>query len=149
MLLEKINQNLQQAFIQKKEVEVLVLRGLKSALHNLEIELKSKDKKLNEEMIIEVVQREAKKRREAIEIFKKGNREDLAEKELKELEIINTYLPEQLSEDDLRKIIQDKIKELGVVNASDFGRVMGVIMKEVKGKTDGNKVGEIVKELLA
>lgn len=116
-----------------------------------QIKLASIDKKdeLNEAELAQVLQKEAKKRKEAIELFQQGNREDLVKKEESELEIISTYLPEQLSDKDLDKIITEAIESLQVTSEKDMGRVMGVIMPEVKGKADGKVVQQKVKEHLA
>lgn len=116
-----------------------------------QIKLASIDKKdeLNEAELAQVLQKEAKKRKEAIEMYQQGNREDLVKKEESELEIISTYLPEQLSDKDLDKIITEAIESLQVTSEKDMGRVMGAIMPNVKGKTDGKVVQQKVKEHLA
>ncbi|MCK4753801.1 MAG: GatB/YqeY domain-containing protein [Calditrichia bacterium] len=116
-----------------------------------QIKLASIDKKdeLNEAELAQVLQKEAKKRKEAIELFQQGNREDLVKKEESELEIISTYLPEQLSDKDLDKIITEAIESLQVTSEKDMGPVMGAIMPEVKGKADGKVVQQKVKEHLA
>jgi uncharacterized protein YqeY len=115
-----------------------------------QIKLASIDKKdeLNEAELAQVLQKEAKKRKEAIEMYQQGNREDLVKKEESELEIISTYLPEQLSDKDLDKIITETIESLQVTSEKDMGRVMGAIMLKVKGKTDGKVVQQKVKEHL-
>jgi hypothetical protein len=116
-----------------------------------QIKLASIDKKdeLNEAELAQVLQKEAKKRKEAIELFQQGNRQDLVKKEESELEIISTYLPEQLSDKDLDKIITEAIESLQVTSEKDMGRVMGAIMPKVKGKADGKVVQQKVKEYLA
>ena len=116
-----------------------------------QIKLASIDKKdeLNEAEIAQVLHKEAKKRKEAIEMYQQGNREDLVKKEKSELEIISTYLPEQLSDKDLDKIITDALESLQVTNEKDMGPVIGVIMPKVKGKADGKVVQQKVKEHLA
>jgi uncharacterized protein YqeY len=148
MLLEKINQDFKKALAEKDEVKVSTLRMLKTAIHNLEIELRPKKKELTDELILEVISREIKRRKEAIEAYEKGNRLDLAKKEKKELEILSLYLPEQLSDDKIREIVRAKIAELGASSLQDFGKVMGVVTKETKGKAEGSKVAAIVKEEL-
>lgn len=116
-----------------------------------QIKLASIDKKdeLNEAELAQVLQKEAKKRKEAIEMYQQGNREDLVKKEESELEIISTYLPEQLSDKNLDKIITEAIESLQVTSEKDMGRVMGEIMPKVKGKADGKVVQKKVKEHLA
>jgi len=101
-----------------------------------------------EEEVIEILVKEAKKRKEAAEIYNKGGRNDLAEKEKKELEIVQKYLPEQLSEIEVEKIVKTVVEKSGVKNIKEFGRLMGEVMKELKGKADAKLVGEIIKKLL-
>lgn len=111
--------------------------------------MRPKKQELTEEGILEVISREIKRRKESIEAFEKGNRLDLADKEKKELEILSAYLPEQLSEEKIREIIKTKIVELGASGPQDFGKVMGLVSKETKGKADGAKVAVLVKEELS
>lgn len=129
---------------------VETLRLLLAALKNREIEKKGKvgNPELTEEEVIEVTTREVKKRREAIELYTKGNRNDLVEKEQKELVIIEKFLPPQMDESEVRGIIQKQIEAMGNPPASDFGKVMGIVMKDLKGKADGMVVTKIIKELL-
>ncbi len=161
MLREKINGDIKQAMIAKQELLLLVLRGINSSIKNKEIEKRTKlvktekdltkvDElcKLNDEEIIDVISSEAKKRKDSIEEFTKGNRMDLVEKEQKELEILKQYLPEQMSEDAVREIIKKAIEETGAAGPKDTGKVMAKIMPQVKGKADGSLVSKIVGELL-
>ena len=148
MLHQKIVDDLKGAMKAGQEFEVGVFRFLLASLHNKEIEKKGKglESTLSDDEAIEVLSREAKKRKEAIEAYEKGNRTDLAQKETKELEIIEKYLPEQLSEEEIEKIITAAIKKTGAVTVKDFGKVMGVCMKKLSGKADGSSVNKIVKE---
>lgn len=147
-LIDKINEEFKKAMALKDELKVSTLRMLKAGIQNLEIELRAKRKELNDESVLEVVSREVKRRKESIEAFVKGLRQDLADKERKELEILLSYLPAQLSDDQLREIVQKKIKEIGATSPADFGKVMGPVAKETKGKADGNRLSQIVKEEL-
>ena len=147
-ILERIEQDFSNALRGGDKKIVEILRLLKASLKNKEIELRSKKKKIEEDDIIEVLQKEAKKRKESIDAFKKGNRDDLLLKEQEELDIISKYLPAQLSEDDIRKAVQEIVKPLGELSEKDFGRVMGLAMKELKGKADGNIVSKLVKKFL-
>ena len=151
MLHQKITEDLKTAMKAGKEFEVGVLRFLLSSLHNKEIEKKSKglEPTLSDEEIIEILSREAKKRKEAIEMYTEGGRNDLVEKEEKELEIIKQYLPEQLSEEEIEKIVVATIEKIGVKDIKALGRVMGEVMKELKGKADASLVSEIVKKRLS
>lgn len=144
-LLEQINQELKQA-MKDKEAELLsVLRMLISAIRNKEISLRDKGAvELSDEQIIEVVASEVKKRKDSIEAYLQGERQDLADKESAEIKILEKYLPEQLGDEELEKII----KEIIAGGATDFGKVMGQAMAKVKGKADGNRVGALVKKLL-
>jgi hypothetical protein len=150
---EKIKQNLNTALKEKKELEVSVLRQLLAAILNKEKEKRfkikeEKDVQLTDEEVIEVISSEAKKRRESIVEFGKGKRQDLVEKEKKELEILEKYLPEQLSEEEIRKLAKEAIEKTGAKEIKDMGKVMQELMPQVKGKADGSLVGKIVKELL-
>ena len=146
-----------------RELEVSVLRQLSAAVLNEEKEKRykiskekpelsgeglEKESQLTDEEIIEVIVFEAKKRKESIELFGKGKREDLAKKEKRELEILQKYLPEQLSEEDLKKLAKEAVEKVGAKEMRDFGKVMQELMPQVKGKADGNQISKIVKELL-
>jgi len=141
----KIQSDLNQALKDKKKAEVSTLRLLLSEIHNQEI---AKQAELTKEDIIKVVQKEVKRRKEAIEAYQKGNRDDLVAKEKQELEILNKYLPQQMSSKELETIIQSVIKETGASSISDFGKVMGAVMGRVKGQADGKAVSESVKKAL-
>ncbi len=104
--------------------------------------------KLTNEEVIEVVSSEVKKRKDSIEQYEKGGRSDLAENEKKELEILMEYMPKQMGEDEIRKIVKEKIEELGISGSQETGKLMGAIMPQFKGKTDGNAVSKIVQEEL-
>ena len=144
---QKIEENLKEALKAKKMEIVTTLRGLKSSLHNKEIELRKKEL-INEEEI-QVLSSEAKQRRDSISEFEKGNRQDLADKEKEELKIIEEYLPETMSEEDIISIVEETIKETGAESPADMGRVMGAAMAKLKGQADGNTVSRIVKEKLS
>ena len=148
MLLERITRDFKEALSKKQTERLSVLRLLKTALHNKEIELRPKKEDLTDEIALEVIQREVKKRKEAIEMFKKGERTDLAEKEKIELEILLPYLPEQLADDKIKEVVLRAIEKIEAAGPSDFGKVMGAVMKEVKGQAEGNKVSQFVREEL-
>jgi len=162
-LKEKIRQNLYGSIKEKKELEVSVLRQLSAAVLNKEKEKRykiskekpelsgeelEKESQLMDEEIIEVIVFEAKKRKESIELFEKGKREDLAKKEKQELEILQKYLPEQLSEEDLKKLAEEAVKKVGAKEMKDMGKVMQELMPQIKGKADGSQISKIVRELL-
>ncbi|MBI2022149.1 GatB/YqeY domain-containing protein [Candidatus Daviesbacteria bacterium] len=144
-MLDKIQENLKQAQLKRFEVEVLTLRLLISEINNAKIQ---KGSDLTEDEIVSVIQREAKKRREAIEGFRKGDREELAQKEESELKILESYLPEELSSEELTKIVEDAINDVGAKNLAEMGKVMEAVMGKVKGRADGGTVSQLVREKL-
>lgn len=120
---------------------IATLRLLQSALHNKKIELL---RDLEDEEVLDVIRKEAKKRKEAIEAYEKGGREDLRKKEESELKILEKYLPAELSDEELKKIAREVVLEVG----KNFGSVMGKIMGKVGGRADGGRVSNIVKEVI-
>ena len=145
-LLEQINQDLVRA-MKSKDAEIMsVLRMLIAAVRNKEIALRKDGKaELSDEQIIEVVMSEIKKRRDSVEAYTVGNRQELADKESAEIKILEKYLPAQILDSELEKIVQ----EIVASGASDFGRIMGQTMAKVKGRADGGKAGEIVKKIIS
>jgi len=149
MLLEKLNEDYKEAVRNKDEIKRNTINLLLSALKYRQIELRASGKELTDEEIIGVISKEIKKRKEAIELYEKGNRQDLAEKEKMELEILESYMPKQLSEEELLKIIDETIKSVGASSPSDVGKVMKELMPKVKGKADGSLVKSLVEKRLA
>lgn len=145
----KIEEDFKKALKGGDALRLSVLRMIKTALHNKEIEKKGggKDQELSEEEILSVLNREAKKRKEAILLFQKGNRRDLAEKEAQEQKILEDYLPRSVSREEIESIIV-KILSGKKYTPKDFGSAIKDVMKEVKGKADGSMVAEIVREQL-
>jgi len=149
MVLGEIKQELNQAIKDNDETVRSTLRMLLAVVANEEKEKQYKEKEgLTEEDVINIIVSEAKKRKESIFEFEKGNRKDLADKEKLELDVLTKYLPEQLSEEEINKIIKETIKEVGASTVQDFGKIMGSLMPKIKGKADGGLVSKIVKELL-
>ncbi len=128
--------------VDKSDILKLALASIK----NVQIEV---EEGLTDPEIHKILRKEVKKIKDSIEQFEKMERQDLVEKEKLQLEVLNSYLPELLSEDDVRKIVESKVKELGASSMKDMGKVMGIVMKELDGKTDGNTVKTIVQELLS
>ena len=159
-LKEQIKNDLKEAMRAKDEVVLSVLRMLNSAIKNKEVEKRTKlagekleeeleeAAQLSEEEIIEVIASEAKKRKDAISQFRDAGRDELAQQEERELEVLMRYLLEQLSEEELREIVKKVIQELGVSEIKEMGRVMGAVMGQVKGRAEGALVQKIVKEEL-
>ena len=162
-LKEKIFSQLNQSLKKGEELTTSVLRMLSAVIVNKEKEKRYKLTKaepgltekelvkkseLGDEEIIEIISSEIKKRKEASSEFEKGKRMDLAEKEKKEIEILKKYLPEQLSEEEIKRLVKEAIAKTGAIELKDMGKVMQELMPKVKGKTEGGKVSKIVKELL-
>lgn len=149
-LKDQIMADLKEAMKQKQQERLRVLRSLKAKLLEKEIsERKGGEGELNDEQVVEVLMKAAKQRKESIEQFEEGDREDLAENEREELAIIESYLPEMLSEDEIREVARKKIDDMGAEDMSDMGRVMGAMMQELKGQAEGSKVSKVVKEELS
>lgn len=151
MLQQKITEDLKIAMKAGRDFELGVLRMLSAAFHNKEIEKKGKglEPVLSDDEMIEVLIKEAKKRKESIEAYTKGNRSDLAEKETKELEIIKKYLPEEMAVEEIEKVVRAAIEKTGAKTEKEFGLVMKEAMKDLKGKADASSVSEIIKKSLS
>lgn len=145
-LLTTINEDVKSAMKARDKEKLSVLRMLKSALQNEQIK---KGMELNEEEELSVLSREMKQRRDSLTEFKNADRQDLVEKLENEIVIVESYMPKQLTEEELQSIVQEVIASVNATSTSDFGKVMGAIMPRVKGKADGNAVNRIVKEQLS
>lgn len=146
-VLQKLETDYSQALKEKNELVLLVLRQIKTALSNAEI-AKNREK-LTEEEVIKLLRSEVKKRREAAALYQQGGRDELAEKEIKEIEVVNQYLPPELGEDEIKQKILTVIEKIGAVGPQDTGKVMGAVMKELGGQVDGNVVSQLVKDALS
>jgi uncharacterized protein YqeY len=145
-LVEKVGQDLIAAMKSGESLRLSVIRLLRTRLKETQVE---KRRELEDEECLKVVSSEVAKRKEAIELFEKGGRADLAGRELKEIEILETYLPPKLSEEELRAIVSEAVKESGARVPGDLGKVMKVVMPKVTGRAEGSLVNRIVRELLA
>jgi uncharacterized protein YqeY len=145
---EKIQSDLKAAMKAGETEKRDVIRMLDSSIKNAEIEKGKREEGLNDEEVIELVSRAIKQRKDSISQYEQGGRDDLAKKEEGEVEYLSVYLPEQLSEEDLKSVINDVISETGASSKADMGRVMGAVMGKVKGQTDGNTVKKLVEEML-
>lgn len=143
---EKLNEDMKTAMREKNQLKLSTIRMVKASLKYAEIE--KKDHKLEDADILQVLQKEAKKRREASEEFKKGNRLELAQKELDELKIIEEYLPKQLSKEEIEVEIKKILSEIPEAERVNMGKVMGKVMPAFKGRADGGLVNAVVKGLL-
>lgn len=142
---QRLEADLKEAMRARDALRVSTIRLARAALKNLEIERR---RPLNEGEVTEVLLREAKRRREAIEIFTRGGRDDLAQKEQLELAILLGYLPAMLSEEELRALVAEVAAEIGAASEKEFGRLMGQVMKRVAGRAEGRAVEQVVKEIL-
>jgi uncharacterized protein YqeY len=147
-LKEKLQADLTDAIRSRNEVVSGTVRMLLAAITNEEVAGKAA-KVLTDAEIITVLSREAKKRREAVEAYTQAKRDDLAGKEKAEAAVIANYLPEQLSEDEIKKLIQAAIAETGAAGAAGMGLVMKVLQPKIAGKADGGVVSGLVKAALA
>lgn len=134
----------------KDQVRLTTLRGVLSAFTNESVALKrTPQDKLSDEEALAVLKRLSKQRKDSIEQFEKAGRNDLSENEKAELKIIEEFLPAQMGEEEVRKVVKSKVEELGISDKSKMGQLMGAIIKETKGQADGGLVKKIVEELLA
>ena len=145
MLKEQIIKDLTEAMKAKDELRLNTLRMVKADI--MKYEVSGADMKVTDELVVEMIKRGIKQRRESAEAFEKGGNKAAAQKELDEIKIIEKYLPAQMSEEEVKKIAQEVIAQMNAT-AADFGKVMGMVMGKVKGKADGGIVNKVVKELL-
>jgi hypothetical protein len=145
MLIEKITADLTESLRNKDAVRLSTLRMLLAEVKNAEIALRPSGKDIDDQEVLRVIGKEAKKRRESIEIFSSSNRNDLADREKAELSILETYLPKQLSEAEIETTVKATIAEMGKLS---FGDLMKVLMPKFQGKADGKLVSQIVNKHL-
>lgn len=149
-LKKKILDDLKTAMKSKDADRLNVLRSLKAKLLEKEIsERKGGEASLSDEQVVEVLMKAAKQRKESIDQFEKGGRDDLAKKEKFELEIIDEYLPKMMDEEEIREAVKDQIEKMGAETMADMGKVMGALMGRLKGKAEGATISRIVKEELS
>jgi uncharacterized protein YqeY len=146
-LLKQIDQDLIKALKSSDRLGADTLRGLKSDIKYFQIEKRLDE--VSDDDIIGVLSSSAKRHRDSIEQFTAGGRQDLVDKETRELEIIQQYLPQQLSEADIETIVKEAIEESGAQSPADMGKVMKVVMPKVKGRADGKLVQKIVTRTLS
>ena len=145
-IIDLIKDDLKKAIKSQDNIKKLVYRFILSAIHNEEIKL---GKELDNDMVMKLMIKQAQQRKESIEAFKLGSREDLISKETQELKIIEQFLPEQIDESEIKNHAQKTINEVGAESVKDLGKVMPIIMKKLAGKAEGKIVNKIVTELLS
>lgn len=141
-LIEKIDKDLIEALKAKDEIKLGTLRFLKSAIKNCAIE--KREKELKDQDVIQVIRKQIKQRHDAIEAYKNADRLDLAKKEERELSILKSYMPVELKEDELKKIILQAIDEVNAATIKDMGKVMSVLMPKIAGRADGKTLSGLV-----
>lgn len=161
---EKLQEDLTAALKAREGLKRVVLSSLLSYIHNKEIEKRSTEAKktpnasiqelekaseLTEEETLKTVQSEIKKRKEAIELYEKGSRFELAQKEKDEIQILSQYAPEQMAEGELRRIVKEAVSETGAKEMKNIGKVIASVMAKARGRADGSEVSKIVKEELS
>jgi hypothetical protein len=144
-LKKKIKDDLNSSIKSGDNVTRGVLRLLNSDIKNAEIE---KHRELSDEEVVEIVKRSIKKHKDSIEQYREGNRKDLADQEEEELKILEKYMPEQMNRKEIEDLVKRVVVDIKASGTSDFGRVMGMVMKEIGNKADGNVVGDVVKDEL-
>lgn len=146
-LKDTINQDIKSAMLAKDQARLRGLRAIKAAILVAETE-KNADA-FDADGEIKVLQRLVKQRKESAEIYKQQNRDDLYTVEKEEIDVIESYLPKQLSRDEVRAVVTSMVKQTGASTMKDMGKVMGAVNKELAGKADGRTISEIVKEVLS
>lgn len=144
-LQEKLQADLKEALRAKDEAKVSIIRFLMASIHNIKIE----KGKLSEEDVVSAVQKQIKQSKESVEGFKKGGREDLAKEGKREIEILQEYLPEQISDSDIEKLVDEAIKNTSSYEQKDIGKVVGILSGKLKGKADMGVVSGLVKNKLS
>lgn len=148
MLKQKLQEELKQSMLAKDTLRTSVLRMVLSAINYYEIQKGGAGYEATDEDVLSVIQKEAKQRRDSIEQFQKGGRQDLVDKETKELELLQAYLPQQMNEDEIRNLVKEAIAQTQSTTIADMGKVMGALMPKVKGKADSTLVSKLVKKEL-
>ena len=149
MLKQKIQDDLKAAMVARDEAKLSAIRMLKSALQYYEIQKGGAGYEATDEDVVDVIGKEIKKRKESIDLYEKGGRQELADKEKAEVEVLQAYLPEQMSEDEVRTLVEEAIKQTGANSMQDMGKVMAALMPKTKGKADSGMVSNLVRQKLS
>ena len=148
MTKQNLQEELKQSMLAKTQVKTSVLRMLLSAINYYEIQKGGAGYEASEEDVLAVIGNQAKQRKDSIEQFKAAGRNELVEKETAELELLQKYLPEQMGEEEISKLVTQALTQTGAKTMQDIGKVMAALMPKVKGKADGNLVSQLVKKEL-
>ena len=144
-LRDRLDADLKDAMRKKDALRRSVIRYLRSAIHNEEI---ATQQTLDDDGITTVLSRQVQQRRDSIEAYASGNRQDLVDKEKAELAVVMEYLPEQMSAEEITDLVRQAVEEVGASGPQDMGRVMGLVMPKVKGRAEGRQVSSIASDLL-
>lgn len=144
-LIQQLDQDMKAAMKQKDKDTLSTIRMVRAAIKKVEIDKRTG---LSEEDVLEVLVREIKQRKDSLNEFEKAGRDDLAQKEKREIEILSTYLPKQLTEEELRQIVEQAIAQTGATSKKEMGKVMSAVVPLVKGRADGKQVNQLVQQLL-
>ena len=147
-LAEQINADIKASMLAREKDKLEALRAVKAALM-LEATKDGSSAEVTDEQVLSIVQKLVKQRKDASSIFKEQGREDLAKDEDFQIGVLSVYLPEQMGEDEVRKVVQDTIAQVGAAGPQDIGKVMGPVMGKLKGKADGKLISALVKEELS
>jgi hypothetical protein len=145
-LSERLNEDMKQAMKNQDKFKLSVIRMIRSAIKNVEIDQK---RTLDDNEVLEILNREVKQRKDSLQEFEKAGRGDLADSVKKELEVISAYMPRQLTAEEVEDIVKQTIQETGASSKADMGKVMGALMPKVKGRADGKLVNQLVQKHLA
>ena len=144
-LSERLNEDMKQAMKSQDKFKLSVIRMVRSTIKNSEIDLK---RALDDNEVLDVLTREIKQRKDSLQEFEKAGRDDLAENLKAELAILAEYMPQQLSEEEVKAIVQQTIQQVGASSKADMGKVMTALMPQVKGRADGKLINQLVQQLL-
>jgi len=144
-LSERLNDDMKQAMRSQEKFKLSTIRMIRASIKNQEIDLK---RPLDDNEVLDILSREIKQRKDSLQEFKKAGRDDLAKDVAAEIEIISVYLPQQLTEDEIKEIVQQTITETGASSKADMGKVMSALMPKTKGRADGKLVNTYVQQFL-
>ena len=148
MIFEEVSEGIKEAMLARDKVRLEALRGIKKELLEAKT-AKGSNGEVTDEQALSIIAKLLKQRKESADIYAKNGREELAEAELQEAKVLESFLPKQLTKEELIPIVKGKIDELGLSSSSDAGKLTGILMKTLKGKVDGKLLNEVIRSLLA
>lgn len=148
MIFEEVSEGIKEAMLARDKVRLEALRGIKKELLEAKT-AKGSNGEVTDEQALSIIAKLLKQRKESADIYAKNGREELAEAELLEAKVLESFLPKQLTKEELIPIVKGKIDELGLTSSSDAGKLTGILMKTLKGKVDGKLLNEVIRSLLA